>query len=146
MLWRYGPRQITVDFSCLMYLFFYYLFCLIKSFFIMTLRLRYKTFKNKLKHTGINLDCINKRSMGNLACTILRLYVLFGKERARLWRYGRFQWCALGLNSRYFHPISRPCELFLFCWLSFSFSRFRLMFGVSLQTDHPMHGLIWNTN
>ena len=114
MLWRYGPRQITVDFSCLMYLFFYYLFCLIKSFFIITLRLRYQTFKNKFKHTGINLDIINKRSMGNLACTILRLYVLFGKERARLWRYGRFQWCALGLHSRYFHLKSRLCELFYF--------------------------------
>ena len=103
-----GFQLSDVPFFC------YYLFCLIKSFFIMTLRLRYQTLKNKLKHTGISSDIINKRSMGNLACTILRLYVLFGKERARLWRYGRFQWCALGLNSRYFHPISRPCELFYF--------------------------------
>ena len=47
----------------------------------MTLRLRYQTFKNKPKHTGISSDIINKRSMGNWACTILRLYVLFGKER-----------------------------------------------------------------
>ena len=93
-----GFQLSDVPFFC------YYLFCLIKSFFIMTLRLRYQTLKNKLKHTGISSDIINKRSMGNLACTILRLYVLFGKERARLWRYGRFQWCALGLNSRYFHP------------------------------------------
>ena len=122
--------------------FSYYLFCLIKSSFIMTLRLKYQTFKNKPKHTGISSDIINRRSMGNLACTSR----LFGKERARLWRYGRFQWCALGLNSCYFHPISRPCELFLFCWLSFSFSRFRLMFGVSLQTDHPILGMTWNTN
>ena len=47
----------------------------------MTLRLRYQTFKNKLKYTGINSDIINKRSMGNWACTIHRLHVLFGKER-----------------------------------------------------------------
>ena len=47
----------------------------------MTLRLRYQTFKNKPKHTGISSDIINKRSMGNWACTILRLYVLFGKKR-----------------------------------------------------------------
>ena len=90
--------------------FSYYLFCLIKSSFIMTLRLRYQTFKNKLKHTGISSDIINRRSMGNLACTSR----LFGKERARLWRYGRFQWCALGLHSPYFHLKSRPCELFYF--------------------------------
>ena len=132
----------------------------------MTLKLRYQTFKNKLKHTGINSDIINKRSMGNLAYTILRLHVLFGKERALLWRYGRFQWCALGLNSRYLVIIkiiiiiiiiikylysaqSTICPLawaFLFCWLSFSFSRFRSMFGVSLQADHPTLGLTWNTN
>ena len=130
----------------------------------MTLRLRYQTFKNKLKHTGINSDIINKRSMGNLAYTILRLHVLFGKERALLWRYGRFQWCALGLNSRYLIIIiiiiiiiikylysaqSTICPwewAFLFCWLSFSFSRFRSMFGVSLQADHPTLGLTWNTN
>ena len=131
----------------------------------MTLKLRYQTFKNKLKHTGINSDVINKRSMGNLAYTILRLHVLFGKERALLWRYGRFQWCALGLNSRYLVIIkiiiiiiiikylysaqSTICPLawaFLFCWLSFSFSRFRSMFGVSLQADHPTLGLTWNTN
>ena len=131
----------------------------------MTLKLRYQTFKNKLKHTGINSDIINKRSMGNLAYTILRLHVLFGKERALLWRYGRFQWCALGLNSRYLIIIkiiiiiiiikylysaqSTICPsawAFLFCWLSFSFSRFRSMFGVSLQADHPTLGLTWNTN
>ena len=132
----------------------------------MTLKLRYQTFKNKLKHTGINSDIINKRSMGNLAYTILRLHVLFGKERALLWRYGRFQWCALGLNSRYLVIIkiiiiiiiiikylysaqSTICpwaSAFLFCWLSFSFSRFRSMFGVSLQADHPTLGLTWNTN
>ena len=129
----------------------------------MTLKLRYQTFKNKLKHTGINSDIINKRSMGNLAYTILRLHVLFGKERALLWRYGRFQWCALGLNSRYLIIIkiiiiiikylysaqSTICQwawAFLFCWLSFSFSRFRSMFGVSLQADHPTLGLTWNTN
>ena len=104
--------------------FSYYWFCLIKSFFIMTLRLRYQTFKNKPKHTGISSDIINKRSMGNLAYTILRFLCLVWKRAARLWRYGRFQWCALGLHSRYFHLKSRPCELFLFCWLSFSFSRF----------------------
>ena len=103
----------------------------------MTLKLRYQTFKNKLKHTGINSDIINKRSMGNLAYTILRLHVLFGKERALLWRYGRFQWCALGLNSRYLIIIkiiiiiikylysaqSTICQwawAFLFCWLSLS--------------------------
>ena len=133
----------------------------------MTLKLRYQTFKNKLKHTGINSDIINKRSMGNLAYTVLRLHVLFGKERALLWRYGRFQWCALGLNSRYLVIIkiiiiiiiiiikylysaqSTICPwawAFLFCWISFSFSRFRSMFGVSLQTDHPTLGLTWNTN
>ena len=132
-----GFQLSDVPFFC------YYLFCLIKSFFIMTLRLRYQTLKNKLKHTGISSDIINKRSMGNLACTILRLYVLFGKERARLWRYGRFQWCALGLRSRYFHP---ALWAFLFCWLSFSFSCLRLMFGVSPQTDRPILGMTWNTN
>ena len=94
--------------------FSYYWFCLIKSFFIMTLRLRYQTFKNKPKHTGISSDIINKRSMGNLAYTILRFLCLVWKRAARLWRYGRFQWCALGLHSRYFHLKSRPCELFYF--------------------------------
>ena len=94
--------------------FSYYWFCLIKSFFIMTLRLRYQTFKNKPKHTGISSDIINKRSMGNLAYTILRFLCLVWKRAARLWRYRRFQWCALGLHSRYFHLISRPCELFYF--------------------------------
>ena len=58
-----GFQLSDVPFFC------YYLFCLIKSFFIMTLRLRYQTFKNKLKHTGISSDIINRKSMGNLACT-----------------------------------------------------------------------------
>ena len=80
----------------------------------MTLRLRYQTFKNKLKHTGINSDIINKRSMGNLACTILRLYVLFGKERGPIVKVWAIPMVRFGPTFPLFSPHKPALRAFLF--------------------------------
>ena len=125
--------------------FSYYLLCLIKSSFIMTLRLRYQTFKNKPKHTGISSDIINKRSMGNWACTS-RFICLVWKRAGPIVKVWAIPMVRFGPKFPLFSPHKPALWAFLFCWLSFSFSRLRLMFGVSPQTDRPMLGLTWNTN
>ena len=102
----------------------YYLFCLIKSSFIMTLRLRYQTFKNKPKHTGISSDIINKRSMGNLAYTILRFLCLVWKRAGPIVKIWAIPMVRFGPKFPLFSPRKPALWAFLFFWLSFSFSRF----------------------
>ena len=101
----------------------YYWFCLIKSSFIITLRLRYQTFKNKPKHTGINSDIINKRSMGNLAYTTLRFLCLVWKRAGPIVKAWAIPMVRFGPTFPLFSPYKPALWAFLFCWLSFSFSR-----------------------